>query len=237
MKILTAGCSFTTNHDPNEKSWPDHLCEYGHIIKNLGACAAGNEYIANSTILELITSSRTYDLVLVMWSGLLRRDFWVDSQAVSMYKQSTFPRKHFVGNVDAVFGSATVDTCHEVIRRIKKERDMIMSEEAKAILSILDIIKLQEFLTSKKIEWRFMTYANYWSEVKVQSGNVNINSYESTKILSESLDFSRFIFYNKQRDGLYEFAESRNQLQKDMFHPTGKATSAWADIIIDNLGI
>ena len=112
-----------------------------------------------------------------------------------------------------------------------------MTDETKAVLSVLEIIKLQEFLKSKKINYRFMTYANYWNDTTNTSGSLSsINNYKSVQVLSEGLDFNQFIFYNNQRDGLYEFAKATNQIC-DGFHPTSIAAENWSQIIIDNLGI
>lgn len=71
--ILANGCSFTNGKD----SWPYLLSDnLKSNIVNLGMVGAGNRYIHDTTIRQILNYK--YDLVLVMWSGINRFDFQVE---------------------------------------------------------------------------------------------------------------------------------------------------------------
>jgi hypothetical protein len=78
MRIAVSGCSFTYN------SWPNFL-DFHWQVTNLAWPGAGNKYIADSIIHA--TSINTYDLVLVMWSGITRLDFPV-TKNIELFKRN-----------------------------------------------------------------------------------------------------------------------------------------------------
>ena len=67
--MLVNGCSFSQG----EHSWPNHLQTFAqNDIVNLSCSSAGNTYIHEATVNAL--SMKTFDIVVVMWSGLTRID-------------------------------------------------------------------------------------------------------------------------------------------------------------------
>ena len=79
QKLIVSGCSWTAKVClPNERTWPHLLADKLEMqCINLGAIAAGNEYIFSSILDELVREKRhsKIGLVMAMWSEWTRWDF------------------------------------------------------------------------------------------------------------------------------------------------------------------
>ena len=231
MKILTSGCSFTSD----QYAWPDRLKELGHTINNLGLAAAGNRYISESIISELILNKKQYDYVLVMWSGLIRLDFLVDADIIAMYPNHLFRTKKITDNFGFVTSGATPDNSHPASIRIKKETELITNYESRAYQSLLEIIKLQSFLKCNNVSYKFMSYVNYWNnEDSIINFNFGIKQFKSLSTLVDNIDFSKFIFYNDNKDGIYEMSKLK-LLSPDKFHPSKDGHIVWGNFVNDKI--
>lgn len=234
MKLLTVGCSFTADND----SWANRLKNIGHDVRNLGLSAAGNKYISDATISELILYNKKYDHVLVMWSGLQRNDYLVDSTVIDMYPECRVRTKKITNNFGYITGgSAIPGDAHPAAVKVKKEIELITNYELKSYQSLLEILKLQSFLQSNSIPYKFMTYVNYWnSKENIINNNVGVYKFQSLTALSDYIDFSQFIFYNDNKDGIYEMCLSQvNFLSSDNFHPSALGHTAWGDFVNSKL--
>ena len=89
--MLVNGCSFSQG----EHAWPNHLQTFGQSdIVNLSCSGAGNTYIHESTVNAL--SIKTFDIVVIMWSGLTRIDTKVANitEFDNCYYNSKFASAH-----------------------------------------------------------------------------------------------------------------------------------------------
>ena len=83
MKTLVNGASFSRGPG----SWPYHLKTVDQTkLVNLAQAGAGNTYIHESTTSELYT--RSYDLVIIGWTGITRIDFRVSD--IDMFSKSSY---------------------------------------------------------------------------------------------------------------------------------------------------
>jgi len=82
-----------------------------------------------------------------------------------------------------------------------------------------------------------MSYINYWNrEERVsKNGDFGVLQYPELAPFVNELDFSRWIFKNDQRDGVYEIAQELDSWQDDAFHPGDAAHQAWAKIVTDRV--
>jgi hypothetical protein len=219
MKFLTSGCSFTGYKNTG---WPVWLQNFGHV-KNLAMPGAGNQYISESTILELCLNSYQYDCVMIMWSGLQRQDYIVDKLASS----NNLP----VHNDVYYFPSGDFIVDKKYVEIVKTG-----NECTRAIKSLLEIIKLQNYLQNNKIKYYFMSYINYWNnEEDLVNRNFGIHKYEILKKLAENINFSNFIFAENNKC-LYEICLDNNFLDDDNFHPGTTGIDNWmTDYVIPRL--
>jgi len=231
MKILASGCSFTAGNGLTE-NWVSHISRQ-HIVKNLAKAGAGNQYISNSIQIEYEPS---FDIVLVMWSGLTRIDLTVNNFVFDMLSNSN--KAILAGNYGYAFvGDAYTHKHNEsLLSTVGKEIFKISNEETLACNSIINMISLQNFLKVQKIPYRFMSYVNYWDNKDTHANlNFGIYKYQSCQDLVERLDFDNFVFYNDRRDGLYEFAVENNLLDADGFHPNLTAHVEWAKFLREKI--
>lgn len=233
MRLLISGCSFTENG-----YWTVPLKENHTVVKNLAMGAAGNKYIANSVIDEELDS---YDCAIVMWSGLNRVDALVED--ISYY--SGYPFKKIIKSGDAyILGGTRLGAWnhnrnknHHLVRTLFAEQFKSMSDENIATLSLLEIIKLQNFLKVNNKKYKFCTYVNYWDQDKDwvgPVGDVGVNNMPRLEKLVKQIDFSNWVFTDKF-DGIYEIAKENNLFGPDGYHPNIKAGMIWGQILNEKL--
>lgn len=243
MNILVSGCSFTFCHNdggnwtgsyvPNH--WPNHL-DKRFKVTNIGRFAARNQYIANGVISEL--SQKDYDHVLVMWSGLTRLDILTDvsdSTWLDILKEY-----HFYGvlkntKLAYVFSGGLNGSWRDadsLINKMFNNTYKMSSRPSLATNSLLEMIKLQNYLKHRNINYHFMSYVNYWNDKEnLINGNFGLFQYPELQYLIKQIDFSKWIFSDKQYNGVYELALKNNDFYDDNFHPGLSADKAWAELI------
>jgi hypothetical protein len=245
MKILISGCSFTQWPDapggPNI-CWPRYFQEYNADwqCRSVAEAAAGNQYICDSIIRGVISDRP--DRVIVMWSGVSRLDYLTsleDEAWEKLYNSYGFFRRLPNNKLGYIFSGGGTGTWfnHPVSKRMFEEMYKVSSELSLGTINLMEMIKLQNFLIAKKIPYHFMSYVNYWShEERVSpNGDFGVYQYPELKELINELDFSRWIFLNEQRDGVYELSKQLNSWQDDGFHPGAEAQSQWAQLITDRV--
>lgn len=228
--ILVNGCSFSRGPG----SWPYHLKNAN--ITNLAQAGAGNTYIHETTIAEL--AQRSYDLVVIMWTGLPRVDFKVnnidyfsDSKYTSRYQslQNDWPEKVIepVNDQDYVeknwvFGCGHVNNEKAMIKTHMFDWMYHHLDQPEFVYNFLiKAISLQSFLKQMNIPYVFTFFRDYVGQLKQHPA------------LYQLLD-QRHI-YNEQN--IYQITESNNWYDTDGFHPGVQAHQAWATLIdnfIDN---
>lgn len=218
MRILTNGCSFTARSATS--TWPYLLGT--NEVKNLAEHGAGNQWICDGTIAELCENS--YDLVLIMWSGLARLDWTVEKEFCQ--SMPVFKEEEYTGG-PIVFTSVNNFNIHY----IHNEQDCFKSVSAvtgireRTFNSLMRIISLQSYLKSRNINYRFMSYMNFWEDVYGLG-------FEK---LDHQIDFSRWLFTDNDRNGLYELSQDQNLYADDGFHPNEQAHEQWASLIRTNI--
>ena len=245
MNILISGCSFTQWPDspggPNI-CWPRYFQELNPTdhCYSVAEAAAGNQYICDSVIRSVLKDRP--DHVLVMWSGVSRLDYLTsveDPVWNNLFDSYGFYRRLPDNKLGYIFSGGGVGTWnnHPVARQMFKEMYKVSSELSLGTINLMEMVKLQNFLIAKKIPYHFMSYVNYWSEEERVStnGDFGVYRYPELKFLIDELDFSRWIFTNEQKDGVFELAKELNSWQDDKFHPGDTAQSAWAKFVTERI--
>jgi hypothetical protein len=223
-RLLVNGCSFSRGPG----SWPYFLS--GYDVVNLAQAGAGNTYIHETTIAEL--TKRSYDFVIVMWSGLNRIDIKVAD--ISMFSQSTYtsqyqhkqndwPEKIIIPvndqdyvEKDWVFGwrhlnNGSVTTHYRMFEQIYRHAD----ERQFVYGGLIKMISLQNVLKQMKIPYLFTFYQDYEETLKMHPSLYN------------ALDHTRI--YNQEN--IYNITKKNNWFADDNSHPGIPAHQAWASLI------
>jgi hypothetical protein len=241
MKILVSGCSFTKWPEfpggPNT-CWPRYIAN--HDITNIGEAAAGNQYICDSVIQE--TLQNDYDMVLVMWSGVSRLDYLTDVSDPdwsALFDSYGFYRRLNNGKLGWIFSGGQMGTWYKnpVAHKMFYEQYKVASPLSLAHINLSEMIKLQQYLKSKNIPYRFMSYVNYWNDLEYVSpnGDFGIMGFPEIQYMIKSIDWNQWIFSNGNHDGIYELSKELNDFMSDGFHPGSIAHQRWAELITSRI--
>lgn len=248
MNILISGCSFT--HWPEEPGsdqnicWPAYLCDYREDlnITNKAEPAAGNQYVGDSIVNAVIREK--FDHVIAMWSGVSRLDYLTgldDPDWKKLFDSYGFYRRmdSCPESLGYIFSGGKMGTWYgnNVAYKMFYEMYKVSSDSSLAHINLMEIIKTQNFLENKNIPYHFMSYVNYWTRAPEVSpnGDFGVLALPELQTLIAEIDWSRWIFLNDQKDGLYELAKSNNDFQEDGFHPGVNTHRQWAEIVADAL--
>lgn len=227
MKILVSGCSFT------EGKWPHYLANLGYIT-NVAKAGFGNQYISDSIVINHAID-HTFDLTLVMWSGLTRRDAVVENNPLfNDYFFKTEQQQLYIasGGICGSWGS------NKTAIELFNPQYKFTSDEQLIYLSLLDMIKTQRFLETLNKPYYMMSYVNYWNmPVGQRSPNmdIGISQFANLEVLVNMIDFKKWIFLNSNKDGIYELAKQNSCLADDNYHPSDEANKEWANIVRERL--
>ena len=250
MKILVSGCSFT--HWPEEPGSDKNICWPAHLqklrdefeIDNRAEPAAGNQYIANSVIEAICNRPSYYDLALVMWSGVSRLDFLTDvskSDWNELFNNYGFYRRvnSCPNTLGYIFSGGQMGPWFQSIaaKSVFTNLYKVSSNLSLAHSNLIEMIKCQEFLKSRKINYRFMSYVNYWTSEGYMSpnGDFGVMAFPELRNLINQIDFGSWIFSDDQRNGIYEMAKEAGDYHGDRFHPGPETHRRWAQLVNENL--
>lgn len=230
-KSLSSGCSFTAGN------WE---IEFNRYFKHYDSAypGAGNKYIADSII--HLSSLEQYDCVVVMWSGLTRLDFPIVNHSYfnNYFNQSMLG--HTAANTKYIMSGGQIGNWLEdpMAKLFYENIYKFMSFEDLALLSLLEMIKLQGHLKSKNIKYYFMSYINYWNQPQDWfSPNLDrgLNNYPTLDHIVNQIDFDQWIFLNDNKDGVYELAQWNNDFLDDNYHPGPTTQRIWGEFVLEKL--
>jgi len=225
-KVLVNGCSFTALS--SHKNWPDYL-PTNWKVTNIASHAAGNQWICDSTIVNTIKFD--YDLVLIMWSGLTRIDMAVNETTWDQFWQ--YKNANEIG---LYYGHCGIgDNPRFPMFAITKPIIKFSGEKELIFQSLMNMLKLQSWLESKNINYRFMSFMNYWNDSYFE----NRKEYSSVKNLGldalvNKINFDKFIFTDNEKNGIFELAKDQDLCDNNN-HPTTDAGKLWANIVVEEL--
>jgi hypothetical protein len=246
MHIYTVGCSFTY---AQEQGWPKLLADKISIersietkLNNQAHPGAGNTYIGNKAILDsyMRPNGRRPDLVAIMWSGLTRKDVTVDHEDVVImgalhgynYIRWGGAQTSYILSGGIKGGWETHPATKEIFNPLYK----FSNERSMAQDTLLNILSLQNYLKDSKIPYIMSSYVNYWNkESQVAELDYGIGQFKDLRYLVRQIDFTRWVFINDRKDGIFELAKEINDVQDDGFHPGFTAHAQWADLIYKKL--
>lgn len=227
--LIVSGCSFTQA----EYNWALALIHkipgLGHV--NLACSAAGNTYICDSVIDCLLTTDCNPDetLVLVMWSGVTRKDL-ITSDVV--YQNLQYKYKAESHGSCYVFSGGELGTWNEdpIVKIAFKSLYKMENENTMGKESLRNMVKLQEFLTAHRYKFKFMSYVNYWEDTADKIGDMDfsLTHYLKYDHWYRALDFSNWIFMDEQKNGIYEYTKQHGLFLDDNFHPNDQAHKEFA---------
>lgn len=222
--LLVNGCSFSRGPG----SWPYYL-KYKNIV-NLAQAGAGNTYIHETTVSEL--AQRSYDFVVIMWTGIYRVDLKVtniqdfsESKYTSQYQhqQNDWAEKIVYPINDQDFVEKNwVFGCGHVNKESAISRSKIFdgiyryvgnSEFTHSLL--IKMISLQNTLKQWNVPYLFTFYEDYNAELKTLPNLYNM------------LDQDHI--YNEQN--IYTMTKTNNWFDQDGSHPGVPAHQTWAQLL------
>jgi hypothetical protein len=251
--IITSGCSFS---EKGYRTWPRHLAKIPDTkVYTLGLASAGNSWIAKTAIQQAhaliqdrINSSDI--LMIVMWSGIDRKDLFISARETPDFNALVHPGKgeaaainpvSFIdSNVDDLYVSSNIDgylvgSMHayfdnENIRKAKK--DLIMpffSDESLAIESYENFLRVQWFCKSNQIKLVNLTYMDIMHYPAPSHHVLTKDYYRNVGPLHDMIDFTDWIFW-KNTGGMYEYSRDNNLVfESDKVHPAQSAHSYFVD--------
>jgi hypothetical protein len=241
MNILVSGCSFTQWPEypggPNI-CWPRFLKELNPDwnITSRAEAAAGNQYIADSVVRAVL--EQRPERVLVMWSGVSRLDYLTsleDPAWDKLFDSYGFYRRLPDGKLGYIFSGGQMGTWFKnpVAHKMFYEMYKVSSELSLATINLMEIVKTQQFLKSMNVPYHFMSYVNYWTTEKNISpnGDFGLAALPELAGLLNAVDFSKWIFSDSSKNGIYELAKQNNDFQADGFHPGDNTQRQWAELI------
>ena len=228
MRILVNGDSFSRG----SISWPYYLTNLtdttGKNVVNLACAGAGNTYIHETT--TRILDKEKFDLVLIMWSGIERIDFQVES--IDFFEKLTYTSKYQSSQNDWsgkiinpindqdyveknwIFGCGNINNDHIFGNFFKKIYIHVGHKEFVNQFTI-KVVSLQNTLKQLNIPYAFSFYQDYVDQIKH----------------SNQIDWKKCII----NDNISSIAERLNSYDTDGFHLGLEANRVWASNVVNYL--
>jgi hypothetical protein len=251
--IVVSGCSFTELND-EYISWSEIVANHFDIKNyvNLGMGAAGNYYISNSIVdyLECNQPAPEKTLVLVMWSGVSRKDIRISQEWWNLLDHQGYAFKaqtqyfSIDNGIDEsnyfVFGGLAGGTLgnNDNIKSIFSWPDKVSSPEIVCKESLVQFLNLENYLKTHGYTYRFLSYLNYWEPNNIAKfGEYSIGLHCARTGIFKNFNFSNWVFVNNKKDCFGEYAMQQQQLDFTN-HPTGQCHQTFAEnIVIPNLKV
>lgn len=234
--LFVNGCSFTAQSE--------QFLSWGQILANRlglppenywnpGTGGAGNYFICNTTIDALNVAG--YDpretLVLVMWSGLSRKDLRVSREFYDLVKRERYqpmfgieclPDSRYICS-GGINGSwlHTNTLVEDLFKSHYLSSDVLtMCKD-----SLDQIQRLDHYLKCLGYNYRFLSIHDFWTKQDTLPVDSEFILEEVCKNVQqlENVDLENWLFTGPGREGYYEFAKSRGLLDTDNWHPASSA--------------
>ena len=198
--LVTSGCSFS-DVDNEHKTWPVWLSEIIPDVDmyHLGCCAQGEDYISRSIIYkinELLDKQDSDDIfVIVGWSGLQRRSLLVNDEATKMHYRFNDCKQ---GKSESMRGSVIGSW-----QDFDEEYQKMQTEEHNIIQSMEHIIRTQDFLRVRNVDYKFFGFCNLFANLDEENfltegrGTRIDKKYPNTSYLFDIMDWNKWWFHNE----------------------------------------
>ena len=248
--LVVSGCSFTSA----KFGWQQQTFaaiqtkfDINLQLANLAKAGAGNFYIADS--LTYFLSKNNFDpaetLVIVMWSGVNRKDIPVSKEfydlIIDTFEGIKINDLHYlisggqIGSWQSEFLHPRGKTYRWLIRPVFENLYKSSDEFSMAHSTLTNIFNTKNFLENKGYPYRFMSYVNYWNNlpdpIVSDTLDFNIPYYAPDHPLLNKLG-DNWIWTDDKKNCLYEYAKQRNLLADDNFHPNKECHKEFTDNII-----
>jgi len=233
--LLINGCSFSAESDSYAVGpWGRHVARALNITEenywNYASGGAGNYFISNGTIeaLEAHRVDPSKTLVLIMWSGISRKDIRVSKKffdSIDYYGAKwniwNHPGAHYVYS-----GGICNSWLHSTPEIKNCFQDYYLNSDLESIgKDSLDCFRnLTMYLENKGYHYRFMCLHNFWDSKQLLPVDPEFLLDNICKDFPEyKPDLKNWIFTDNSHGGFYEWAQLQNLLGKDQWHPTADA--------------
>jgi hypothetical protein len=241
--LIVSGCSYTSNYQ--HTPWPEYVRDHFNITNfiNLAVPGAGNFYISNSMINCLISEklNPAETLVIIMWSGVSRKDILISNQYFELLHPACKVKKY---NQHYAFSGGQIGLwCEEknpmasFLTPLFKNYYKAIDNHTLAHETLSNMINTKEFLTAHGFNYKFLSYVNYWQDTTDWIGgnpDFSITYYAKDNVLLNNLG-KHWIWVNDKKDCLYEWAKDNNTLDLHK-HPTAAGHQRFAkEIVVPHL--
>lgn len=232
--LVVNGCSFTS--DQKGKTWATFINDKLKLANyyNLAQGGAGNKYICDSTI-EFLESKNFIPqetLVLIMWSGTGRKDLHIGGDWY-FYLRDEYPYLCQKNNESYYLHSGGLTNSwmqNNFTKKVFANLYKLADPYSLCVENLLFFIQLESYLKCKGYKFAFTNFYNIWNPTVESTpvGDYCIAHFctATPTPIYNNLNFNNWIFLDKNKTCLGDFARRINQL--DNYHPTELAHKKFA---------
>lgn len=242
--LVTSGCSFSAI---NQNCWNVGLGKILNLpLTNMAVSSAGNSWISKSAIhaaQNLIEAGLSGEeiLLIVMWSGIDRKETFISSRETSNYKNLLAAPETMAINpanfIDSIREISDIDgyllgtlSCQFGNKKVNDFKRRLIGEfypdEALAIESYENFLRLQWYCVANNITLINLTYMDLMHYPRYHFADQRDGHPLTTEFyprnvapLHRMIDSTKWIFW-KESGGLYEYTRDNNlPFAADNFHP------------------
>lgn len=239
--LVVNGCSFT--NDVEVSTWATYVNRSFNFnsYTNLAQGAAGNFYIANSTVnyLNYADLDPSETLVIIMWSGPGRKDIRVSGDWYYYFEnQYNWRAKSSAGDESEYYlfsgGLTNSWLTNPDTKKIFNWAYKLSDPVSLCKDTLTYIVFLENYLKNQRYHYQFSSFVNYWStntDYNKFTGDYDIDFFLKDTPMYKNFNFDSWMFVDSSRNCLGEFAESINELDSTV-HPTELGHQRFTEQII-----